>query len=164
MIDRLLLAALTAAMAAVLWTSDLPWRLTSQPGLLPVAEVPVAAREKLTRFLGQSGYFIHGSFTPQPVALGYSFRQISGARMPFAAWPEYGLVLYDRAAGGTRMVPLDADYLRLLEREVGRPLPRDIAFPYHRYMWGWLFVAAFIVWLVIHRRLDDRRRAAEGRL
>jgi hypothetical protein len=142
---HLILAALAVGMAAVLYLSPKPYMLTNVPAVEPVASLPPSTDLlKLRRFLNYSAYVIPKipadlQAEVRPPALGYSFREVSVLKLPLFAYADQGKVLYIETADRVQMVPLDADYLALLEKEAGaasstRLTPSPISGPYRPFV------------------------------
>jgi hypothetical protein len=165
---HLILAALAVGMAAVLYLSPKPYMLTNVPAVEPVASLPPSTDLlKLRRFLNYSAYVIPKipadlQAEVRPPALGYSFREVSVLKLPLFAYADQGKVLYIETADRVQMVPLDADYLALLEKEAGRPLGRDYNFAWWTHIWGWAFVLGFVLWWRLQIRAERRREFDEA--
>jgi hypothetical protein len=160
---HVILAALAVGMAAVLYWSPKPYMLTNLPMVDQVAALPPGTDVlKLRRFLNYSAYVIpkaeaDSEAQVQPPALGYSYREVSVLKLPLFAYADQGKVLYIEIADRVQMVPLDADYLALLEKEAGQPLGRDYSFPWWKHVWGWAFLLGFVLWWVLQVRAERRR-------
>lgn len=160
---HILLAALALGMAAVLYLSPRGFMLTNMPQVELVEELPAAADTgKLRRFLDYSAILLpkperaHGSTRERP-ALGYSYREVSVLRLPLLAYPDQGNVLFVESPDQVQMVPLDADYMKLLAKEAGQPLGAEYAFHWWKHIWGWAFLLGFILWWFLQVRAERRR-------
>lgn len=163
---HILLAALALGMAASFYLSPRAYMLTNMPQVTLVEELPDAAdATKLRRFLNYSAILLPRGERGDAVvrdrpALGYSYREISILRVPLIAYPDQGYVLFVETPQQVQMVPLDADYMKLLEQEARQPLAAGYSFPYWRHMWGWTFLLGFLLWWFLQARAE-RRRAFE---
>lgn len=164
MIRHLLLVAVGAGIVAALLLGDRNWGLTNRPGVDLVAELSGKVDEAKLNHLLTDGVVI----VPTPgdplegpnssPMLGYSYREIALIGLPFLAYPDLGMVLFDETPTGLRAYPIEAAYLEALEAEAGVPLARDYSFPYYRFLWGWLFVAVLAAWVFLQRRARARGR------
>ena len=164
MIRHLLLVAVGLGAVTACVVGDRDWGLTNRPGVDLVAELSGKADEaKLNHFLTDGVVIVPAPGDPRegpnsPPMLGYSYREVALIGLPFLAYPDMGFVLFDETPTGLRAYPIDAAYLRLLESEAGVPLARDYGFPYYRFLWGWLFIAAIAAWVFLQRRAKARGR------
>lgn len=163
---HIVLAALAIGMAAALWLSPRGYMLTNMPQVALVEELPPRAdAAKLGRFLDYSAILLPkaerdaGTVRGRP-ALGFSYRELSILRVPLFAYADQGYVLYVETPKQVQMVPLDADYMKLLEQEAGQPLAAGYRFPWWKHMWGWAFIVGFILWWILQVRAE-RRQAFE---
>lgn len=143
--------------------------LVNRPAIADVAEIPPRAdHAKLRRFLDAQAIVLPADFPmtppgePAPVRLGYNYRTLSLLKLPLLAYRDLGFVLYDDNGMRQRMIPLDDDYMKLLAEEAGEPLGQGYAFPFWRYVWGWLIVAALAAALVSWRHEEAAKRLALG--
>jgi len=159
---HILLAALALGMAAAFYLSPRAYMLTDMPQVALVEELPADTdATKLRRFLNYSAILLprdeRGDATVRDrPALGYSYREISILRVPLIAYPDQGYVLFVETPQQVQMVPLDADYMKLLEQEAGRPLAVGYRFPYWRHVWGWTFLLGFLLWWFLQARAERR--------
>jgi hypothetical protein len=82
--------------------------------------------------------------------------------MPFWASKELGFVTYIETPEGLRFSVMVPEQLALLEELTGRKYSDRYSFPWHEHLWGWLFVLAFLIWLVLNRRAEAKWRAESG--
>ena len=163
---HILLAALAIGMAVAFYLSPRGYMLTNMPRVALVEELPAQTdAAKLRRFLDYSAILLpRAERNAQTVrvrpALGFSYRELSILRVPLLAYPDQGYVLYVEGPKQVQMVPLDADYLKLLEAEAGQPLASGYRFPWWKHVWGWSFFIGFMAWWVLQVRVD-RRHALE---
>lgn len=151
-----------------------PLMRTDAPGVHHLQDLPPNADfAKLKRFMAYSGVMMPVLGARKVVrldedatspALGYSYREVSMLGLPFAAYTEYGVGLYTRSDSHINFVPLDADYIALLEKETGAPLAstRGYMFPFWLHIWGWLVGAIGIAWAWWEWRDAERRKDEAG--
>ena len=96
-----------------------------------------------------------------PVRIGWSFREVSFLKLPLWAYKEHGVVVFADTPAGFRITLLQDDQFDRLKAQVGQDYRRS-AFPYWRFMWGWLVVAGFIAIPLLQLREHARWREAEG--
>jgi hypothetical protein len=160
---HILLAALALGMAAAFYLSPRGYMLTNMPRVALVEELPPQAdAEKLGRFLDYSAILLPKSERDAETvrlrpALGFSYREVSILRVPLFAYADQGYVLFVEGPKQVQMVPLDADYMKLLEAEAGQPLAAGYTFPWWRHIWGWSFLIGFIAWWILQVRAERRR-------
>lgn len=177
---RLLLPVLVLATAAIVAVVPGRQGITNAPGVVHVADLPSHLHTKLARFLQfqaitlakpepgplvqllRRGRQERTIPTSSPPMLGYSYRAFTVFKVPLAGWGEFGKVLYIDDGNSLRMVPLNADYMKLLEAEAGEPVGRGFIFPFWQFYWGWLFVAALIAAFVSWRREEGDKRRDSG--
>ncbi|ARS25870.1 hypothetical protein [Sphingomonas sp. KC8] len=164
MTRHILLMVVGIGIATALLFGGRDWRFTSRPGVDHVAMLAGKVDEvRLNQLLNDGVVIVPALGDPRegansPPMLGYSYREVALIGLPFVAYPELGLVLFDETPTGLRAYPLDAETLHGLEVEAGRSFTRDYSFPFYRFMWGWLFVAALAAWLILQMRVKARTR------
>lgn len=161
-----LLVATALAFAAVFILSPRPWSVVNRPGFDRIAVLPAAAQRPMRTWLDERGISLPWPGAPeteQPLlTLGYAYREVGALRMPFAAYGDPGLVLYDARGKWGPAVPLDTAGQAELRRIAGRALDADYRFPLWRFLWGWLFAAPLAVWYWLQLREERRRKDAAG--
>lgn len=163
-----------AAWVAAGFMGGRSWLMTSMPMMTKIADLPANAdHAKFERFLthgillpkdrpmpGQPRFMTELDSPGKPM-LGYSYREFSVLALPFSARTDMGISLYQEGKDGYKVFPLDKDYLDLLEKELGVRLEAGYSFPFWKFIWGWLFAGAVIIWLIFKRR-DELRRQREA--
>lgn len=173
MLPRLVLAAFAIGIALVLVFSQRPWAATSMPRLHEIAVLPETAEVEIATSGADFGIVIpyRRDQTAAPVPsgpyrsvpkLGYSYREVSLARMPFWAHRELGFVRYSESADGYYAEPLAAEQMERLAAIAGRDWSRSYTFPIWRHLWGWLFAAGFALWFFLQHRARVKWREEHG--
>lgn len=161
-----ILVATALAFVVVLFASNRPWSVVNRPGFERVAEVPPAAQRPMRLWLRDRGIKLPWPGVPeaeQPqLTLGYAYREVGALAMPFAAYGDPGMVLFDGRGRWGPAVPLDGEAEAELTRLAGRSLADDYTFPLWRYLWGWLFVVPLAAWYWLQLRAEAARKDAEG--
>lgn len=98
---------------------------------------------------------------PQPVKLGYAFREVSFVGLPLWSYKEYGIVTFMDTAAGYKIALMSDEQLALLERLTGRR-HSNFVFPFWRYAWGWLIVLGILAAVLLHWREQRKWREREG--
>ena len=133
---------------------DAPRRmvLTNAPHIALVATLP-----RTPEF---SGYDDKGE--PVQLDLGYSYREMSGLWMPFAAFEDQGHILFSRSGEKISISPItDVDRAAIIN-VAGSDLTKSYSFPLYAHIWGWLsvFAAVLATWLIAKRA--EWQRDKEG--
>ena len=173
MIPRLFLAAFALCVGLVLIVSDRPWSATSMPRIDEVAVIPDGPKTESVReyteygsgvlpFMEREARPSPGPDSERPIKLGWSYRELGLLRMPFWASKELGFVTYIETPEGLRFSVMVPEQLALLEQMTGQKYSDRYTFPWHEHLWGWLFVLAFLAWLVLNRRAEAKWRAETG--
>ena len=173
MIPRLFLALLALCAGLVLFVSERPWSATSMPRIDEVAVIPDGPKTASVREYTEYGSGVlpympreappaPGPDSERPIKLGWSYREFSVLRMPFQASKELGFVTYIETPEGRRFSVMVPEQLELLEQLAGRKISARYSFPWHRHLWGWAFVLAFLVWLFLNRRAEAKWREESG--
>ncbi len=173
MLPRLVLAAFAIGVAVVLVFSQRPWAATSMPRLYEIAVLPETPEVEAATTGAEFGIVIpfrrdQAPANPQsgpslsPPKLGYSYREVSLARMPFWAHRELGFVKYIESADGYYAEPLASGQMERLAAITGRDWAHSYSFPIWRHLWGWLFAAAFALWFFLQHRARAKWREEHG--
>ena len=173
MIPRIFLAALALCAGLVMLVSERPWSATSMPRIDEVAVVPDGPKTASVREYTEYGSGVlpymerqarpaPGPDSERPVKLGWSYREFGVLRMPFWASKELGFVTYIETPEGLRFSVMVPEQVALLEKLTGQKYSARYSFPWHRHLWGWLFVLAFLAWLVLNRRAEAKWREESG--
>ncbi len=171
MLSRTILAALALLLAANLYFTDRPWTLTSAPRVAEIAVLPdgpaLAALRRDTEIgMGMLPYpnrRTPPAAGPMPLKLGWAYREVALFGMPMWGYPEGGLVTYLEMPQGIQVALIDPERAALLDRLTGERYA-SLSFPWHRFVWGWLAVAALLAWVRIGRweaRREEERAYAE---
>jgi hypothetical protein len=161
--SRFILVAIAVAWLAIALLSERPWGLTSTPRIREIQTIPDNSRTtNLRRWTTVLVPYMDRERRPElgPVAqvrLGWSYREYSIFTMPVWAESEGNLVFYTETPEGREFSSIDSRRLDLFERMTGVQLPRDYAFPWYLYMWGWWVLIALIVWTLVKRKEDLAR-------
>ena len=91
----------------------------------------------------------------RPARLGWTVREWSLLSMPLAGWRQSDLAVFTEDDYGYRMAGLTPDQHAALDHMAGW-------FPWWRFVWGWLPLAAFGGFVLAELRWQDRRRALSG--
>ena len=169
MISRIVLAIVVVATAVMVFLSDRPWNMTSAPRIAEVAVLPdtpaFADVRRYTRI--GSGLFPYARPEPprasraEPVLkLGWTYREISGLRLPFWVSDELGFVTYFERPHGLQFGVLSAAQIGEIEWRLGRRVSEDYRFPWYLHLWGWLPFLGLIVWTWLWHREADRAEEA----
>lgn len=174
MLSRILLAALALFLAANLYVTDRPWTLTSAPRVAEIAVLPdepaLAGVRRYTEV--GSGLLPYPSRRtppaagPMPLKLGWAYREVALFGMPMWGYPEGGLVTYLEMPQGIQVALIDAERAASLDRLAGAQYS-SLAFPWYRFVWGWLAVAVLLAIVRIglwEARREEARAYAEGAL
>lgn len=166
MVRHAVLALILLAYAAAAALSPLPWNARSTPMVAPVAALPQDEIGDLAALL-DSGIRLDHAIDPAipdegPIALGFSYRQFSIAKLPILAYRELGLALMRDTPTGLTFVPLNDAQLAELSSKTGVEISPRYSFPRWKYMWGWLFAVALMGWYLLQRRSEIARRDALG--
>lgn len=94
-------------------------------------------------------------------ALGWSYRNFEALKLPFYTYPDHGYVMYAESQKFLQIIPLDDEALANLNAAAGRDLTAGFAFQGWRYVWGWLFVLALVIWLGFQFRHEAVMRKLE---
>lgn len=170
---RLVLAALALGLGLVLVLSQRPWAATSMPRLYEIAVLPDTPEAEAATGAAEFGIVIPYRRDQAPGAadsgpsrsaskLGFSYREVSLAKMPFWAHRELGFVKYSERPDGYHAEPLAAEQMDRLAAVIGRDLTRSYAFPVWRHLWGWLFAAALGLWFFLQHRARAKWLEEQG--
>lgn len=166
MLRTAVLALIILAYIAVAALSPLPWNARSTPMVLTVAALPQGELGDLAALLESGIRLNHPEDTTisadAPIALGFSYRQFSIAKLPILAYRELGLALVRDTPTGLTFVPLNDAQLAELSSKTGVEISPRYSFPRWKYMWGWLFAVALMGWYLLQRRAEIARRDALG--
>lgn len=90
----------------------------------------------------------------RPARLGWAVREASLLSLPLFAWRQSDVAAFTEDGYGYRMAGLTQEQRAALDRRgaVGW-------FPWWRYVWGWLPLAALVGFIWAELRWQDRRRA-----
>src|SRR4051794_32893250 len=172
--NRVILLLLAAAAVGIFMLSPRGWSMANTPQIEEVATLPeTAAVENALAGVAPNMIlpYLPGEAQARSVAalsrqrdrrLGYAFREVSIIKMPLWAYEEGGLVVYRELPQGYSVEPIASEQVTALERATGRSYSNH-RLTLWRHLWGWLFVAGFILWWFMARRDEARRVArAEG--
>jgi hypothetical protein len=98
---------------------------------------------------------------PRPLKVGYSYREVSFLRLPFAAYTEYGIVTFVDTVGGYKICLLTPGQVEALNEAAGRDFS-GIGLQPWRHVWGWLFVLGIAGLGFLHMRRLAGWREAHG--
>ena len=168
MLSRIILAALALFLVVNLALNDRPWSLISAPRVAEIetlADAPALAAlrdytevgsgtlpypARRTRPAAQAG--------PQPLRIGWAYREVSLLGMPLYAYPEPGIVSYFERPDAIQVAILSPEQLGTLDRLTGRAYS-ELSFPWYRYLWGPAFLLGIFLWTWVRSR--ELRRAEE---
>jgi hypothetical protein len=158
--------------------SQRPVTLASLPHIAHVADVPThRTQEQLRWFVQSYGAWLpktdwrppiaaalgrNGDAPPGRLRLGYAVRVWTFLSLPMFAYKEGGYAVYLDQPGQYRALALSEEGLADLERETGRRFWAGWFFPFWRYSWGLIAVAALAGFAVLELRWQARRRAILG--
>jgi len=174
MLSRMLLAALALFLAANLYFTDRPWTLTSAPRVAEIAvlpDAPALATLRRDTEIGMGMLPYPSRRTPPaagpvPLKLGWAYREVALFGMPMWGYKEGGLVTYLEMPQGIQVALVDAERAALLDRLTGAQYSSR-AFPWYKFVWGWLAVAVLLAAVRIglwEARREEERAYAEGPL
>ncbi|MDB5691598.1 MAG: hypothetical protein JWO81_661 [Alphaproteobacteria bacterium] len=169
--NRVILILLAAGMAAVLWLSPRSWSMTDTPRIQAIATLPesdaveaalsvVDTAIVLPYLPGEARDRSAAARSAQPARrVGLLYREVSIMKMPLWAYADGGLVAYRELPEGYSAEPVPPEQVAALEAATGQ------AYSGHRlallaHLWGWLFVAGFILWWFV-ARFEEARGGAE---
>jgi len=98
---------------------------------------------------------------PQPLQLGYSYREVSFFGLPIWAYEEFGLVTFIEVPSGFNLAILRPQQVELLRELTGKDYSSQ-GLSLWKHLWGWLFPLGFIGAALLLLREDAKRREAEG--
>jgi hypothetical protein len=167
--NRIILLLLAAGIATVLLLSPRGWSMANTPRIEEVATLPETAAVETAladTYPNMILPYLPGEAQARSAAalsrqrdrrLGYAYREVSIMKMPVWAYEEGGLVVYRELPAGYSVEPIAPEQVAALEKATGR------TYSNHRlallpHLWGWLFVAGFVLWWFVARR-DEARRA-----
>ncbi|MGZ8998708.1 MAG: hypothetical protein ACXW2T_07630, partial [Allosphingosinicella sp.] len=157
--SRIVIGLVALAMAAILFLSERPWGLTSNPRVDEIAVLPDDPRlSELRRQIqwGDSLYpYVSSKAQAEAAAAaprlkyGWTYREWNMLGMPFAAYEESGFAAFVEMRGGLKLALIDDDSRALIEAVVGRDPAAGYAFPWLKHVWGWLIVFGLALWQVL---------------
>ena len=161
MISRSVLGIVVVATAVMVFLSDRPWNMTSVPRIAEVAVLPDTPAFADVRRYTESGSGIlpyvgreppRASQAEPPLKLGWTYREISGLRLPFWASDEFGFVTYIEQPRGLQFGVLSPAQIGEIEQRLGHRFTADYRFPWYLHLWGWLPFIGLIVWTWLWHR------------
>lgn len=161
--SRFILIGIAVVWVVIALLSERPWGLTSTPRIREIQTIPENRRTtNLRLWTTVLVPYMDRERPPEagprpPVKIGWSYREYSIFTMPVWAQSEANLVIYVEAPDGREFSSLRPDRLDQFERMTGVQVPRDYAFPWYLYMWGWWWLIALIVWTLVKRKEDQAR-------
>ena len=169
-LSRIIISLVALGMAAILFISNRPWGLTSNPRMDEIAVLPDDPRLNGLKRQIQWGDSLYPYISPKAKAeasavrprlkYGWTYREWNMLGMPFAAYPESGFAAFMEMRGGIKLALVDEETRNLIEAVAGRDLSSGYEFPWARHVWGWLIVLAVGVWQIFS--LIEIRRAKES--
>ena len=173
MLPRMVLAALALGVAAALILSDRPWSATSMPRIDEIAALPETPEADAATSGAEVGVVLpydrdqalrqaRGDALSFGSKLGYSYREVSIARMPLWAKRELGFVKFRPSPDGYYAEPLGDEQMARLKAVTGKDWAGSYAFPFWAHMWGWLFALGFLAWLYLNHRAQVKWREESG--
>ena len=161
----LLLAVMFVLLVSHL-VSARPMMIASFNNVAPAGDLPPA----VTDVMDDWSAVIHRSDWKAPIAralghaandrrvrLGWVVREWSFMTLPLFAWRQSDLAAFREDLYGYRLLGLTDGQLGAIERSIGRPW-----FPWWRFAWGWLVIAALAAFIWAELRWQARRRALLG--
>jgi hypothetical protein len=170
--NRILLALLAAGIAAVMIFSPRSWSMLDSPKVVLLAPLPYSAPVEQVLNETESGVQIpypagpgqSGAAPPELIAAGrylaFVYRDVSLLKMPFWSYADPGFVAVRPGAEGYLGELLSRDQVKRIDAATGGHAG-DYHYPFWGNLWGWLFVAGFILWLVLQRRAEKEEGADE---
>lgn len=162
--NRIMLALLAAGVAAVMVFSSRSWSMLDSPQVVALAPLsPSAAVERIldendSRALLPYGHAAAGAPPAEALArgrsLGFAYRDVSLLKMAFWSYADPGFVAVQAGPEGYEVEPLTLDQVKRIDAVLGTHAA-DYRFPFWRNLWGWLFVAGFLLWFVVQRRAES---------
>jgi hypothetical protein len=163
--NRILLAVLALAVAAVMIFSPRSWSMLDEPQVVLLA--PLARSVAVEQILNENDSravlpYPHGpgqtGGAPTELiaagrSIGFAHREVSLLKMAFWSYADPGFVAVEPAADGYAIEPLTLDQVKRIDAVTGGHAA-DHRFPFWRNLWGWLFVVGFIAWFVVQRRVE----------
>ena len=171
--SRYVIALVGLAMVAILFWSDRPLGLTSNPRIDEIAVLSDDPRLADLRRQIQWGDSLYPYISakaqaraPKPPRLkfGWTYREWNMLSMPFAAYDEAGFAAFLEMRGGIKLALADEETRRLIEEVIGRDPTTGYAFPWYRHIWGWLIVVGLALWQVLSlSEIARAKKAAQER-
>lgn len=163
--NRIILALLAAGVAAVMVFSPRSWSMLDAPQVVLIAPLPYSPAVEQVLSETETGLTIpyghrpgqSGAAPPELIAahryLGFVYRDVSLLKMPFWSYADPGFVSVQPGAEGYAAELLTRDQVKRIDAATGGHAA-DYRYPFWGNLWGWLFVAGFLVWLVLQRRAE----------
>jgi hypothetical protein len=159
--NRIMLALLAAGVAAVMVFSTRSWSMLDSPQVVVLA--PLRPAPAVEQILGENDSravlpYGHAAAAAPPAeaagrSLGFAYRDVSLLKMAFWSYADPGFVAVQSGADGYEVEPLTLDQVKRIDAAIGTHAA-DYRFPFWRNLWGWLFVAGFLLWFIVQRRAE----------
>ena len=170
--SRYVIGLVALAMVFILFLTDRPLGLTSNPRIDEIAVLPDDPRLAELRRQIQWGDSLYPYISAKAQAaansknlkFGWTYREWNMLGMPFAAYPESGFAAYIEMRSGVKLALIDEQNAGLIEEVIGRDPAAGYIFPWHLHIWGWLIVLGLAVWQVLSLiEIKRAKREAEVR-
>jgi hypothetical protein len=169
-----LLKALLLLLFVAMVFSGRPLLPTSMPRIREIAVLPASAKLEPIRQYTEMGSGLlpynareqldrlpPSSDAPRPLKVGYSYREVSFLRLPFAAYTEFGIVTFVDTVGGYKICLLSPEQVKMLNEAAGRDFSK-IGLQAWRHVWGWFFLLGGGALGILHMRRMARWREIHG--
>jgi hypothetical protein len=167
--STILLALIGLAFAAVALLSERPWNATTSYRIVEITTLPDDPRlAQLRRYteIGSGAFpYLPGeerpaAGAPQPLKIGWAYSEFSILTLPLWASGDLGLVTYLETPVWRHFAIIVPGQRPLLDELIGGDVVGRNGFQWYRHVWGWLFVAAMLMWAWLKRREDLAREEA----
>ncbi|MBX3562430.1 MAG: hypothetical protein KF780_11540 [Sphingomonas sp.] len=167
--SRTLLALIALAFAAIALLSDRPWNAATSYRIVEIAALPddprLAQLRRYTEIGSGAIAYLPGEErpamrAPQPLKIGWAYSEFSLLKLPFWASGEIGLVTYLETPTWRHFAIISPGQRPLLDELIGSEIVAENGFRWYRHVWGWLFVAAMLLWTWLRHREDLAREEA----